>query len=226
MSQKENLHVNHRARMREKVFSAGIESFHDHELLEMFLYACESRKNTNDMAHLLIEHFGSLKAVFYASPDALAAVPGIKTAVPAQIIAARELMRRLEAGSVERPKTFENRMQVCEYILELYKYSSEEELYILMFDGNDGFIDHVLINRGDSNTVKMDIRKMVAEALKVGAESLIIAHNHPDGKLMATWEDVALTRDASLALNKMGIAVVDHILVANNKYTSIMNCTC
>ena len=96
---------------------------------------------------------------------------------------------------------------------------------MLMFDGNDRFIGQVLISKGNDNTVSMDIRKMVKEALGRGAASIVIAHNHPNGKLMASMEDVTLTRDASLALNKIGIEVVDHILVANNKYTSIMNST-
>ena len=135
----------------------------------------------------------------------------------------RELMRRLETESAENPATFENRNQLCEYILGLYKYSAVEEFYMLMFDGNDRFIDCVLINRGNDSTVSMDIRKMAVEALRRDAASVIMAHNHPNGKLIASKEDIILTRDASLALNKMDIAVVDHILVANNKYTSIMN---
>ena len=209
--------------MREKLFSSGVESFHDHELLEMLLYACDSRRNTNDVAHLLIERFCSLGGVFSASTEALKTVPGVKDAAAAQIMIVRELMRRLEAGRAERPTSFENRMQVCEYILSLYKFSSVEELYILMFDGGDRLIDTVLINRGNTGTVSMDLRKMAQEALRRDAASVIIAHNHPGGKLIASHEDVMLTRDASVALNKMGISVVDHILVADNKYTSIMN---
>ena len=225
MLSKDNLHCNHRARMRERLFSAGAENLQDHELLEMFLFAVESRKNTNEMAHALIERFGSLRGVFCANPEALREIPGIKDAASAHIFIFRELMRRIDSENRDIPTTFENRTQMCEFILELYKYSAVEELYMLMFDGNDRFIGQVLISRGNDNTVSMDIRKMVKEALGRGAASIVIAHNHPNGKLMASMEDVTLTRDASLALNKIGIEVVDHILVANNKYTSIMNST-
>lgn len=211
--------------MRERLFASGVESLHDHELLEMFLFAVESRKNTNEMAHALIERFGSLKGVLCANSEALREISGIKDAAVAQMLVFRELMRRIDSEEMVPPETFENRTQMCEFILELYKYASVEALYVLMFDGNDRFIDHILVSKGNDNTVSMDVRKIVKEALNWDASSIVIAHNHPNGKLIATREDVALTRDVSLALNKMGIEVVDHILVANNKYTSIMNST-
>ncbi len=217
-----NMHGNHRARMREKLFSSGVEAFHDHELLEMLLYSCESRRNTNETAHELINRFGSLQGVFRASPEALKAVPGVKDAATALVIVSREIMRRIEEGEAERPDSFENRVQFCEYILRLYKFSVVEELYMHMFDNGNRFIDSVLINRGNTNTVCMDIRKMVEEILKRDAASIIISHNHPGGKLISSSEDMLLTRDLAFTMNKLGIELIDHILVANNKYTSIM----
>lgn len=209
--------------MREKLFSAGVESFHDHELLEMFLYSADARKNTNDPAHLLIDNFGSLGGVFSASPDALKSVEGVGDAATAQIMIVRELMKRLETENMVTPEFFENRTQLYEYIVGLFKYSSIEELYMLMFDGKDRFIGNVLISRGNENTVGMNIRKMASEALKKETAGVVIAHNHPNGKLMASMEDVVLTRDVSLAFSKIDIAVVDHILVSGKNYTSIMN---
>ena len=222
---KENIHCNHRARMREKLFECGVESFHDHELLEMLLYAADSRRNTNEMAHLLLERFGSLNGIFSASTDALKEVDGVGDAATAQILVSRELMRRLLEERTEEPSCFANRNAMCEYILDLFKFSSSEELRMLMFDGGDKFIGCTLISRGNSNTVSMDVRKMASEALKYDASSIVLAHNHLGGKLIATREDITLTRDASVALNKMGIVLVDHILVTDNNYTSIMNCT-
>ena len=222
----QNIHNGHRKRMREKLLSAGAESFCDHELLEMLLYACNSRSNTNDLAHKLINRFGSLKGVLTASPEALASVDGIKSAASAQIILSREIMRRVESEGNEIPEAFETRDQIYKYILNLYKYSAVEELYMLLFDATNRLIDCVLINRGDSNTVDMDLRKMAYEALKKEAAFIVLAHNHPRGRLIASSEDALLTRDVMVVMNKLGIEVVDHVLVANNKYTSIMSATC
>ena len=166
----EGLHHNHRARMREKLFEHGVETFHDHELLEMLLYACESRRNTNDTAHALLNRFGSLNGVFTATPEALSTVPGIKDAATALIAVARELMKRVENERTVVPNRFESREQMYEYILRLFKFSAVEELYMLMFDADDRFIDCELINRGTTQSVQMDTRKMVEEATKRKAE--------------------------------------------------------
>jgi DNA repair protein RadC len=71
----------------------------------------------------------------------------------------------------------------------------------------------------------MDVRKMMLEALQKDAAFIVLAHNHPKGKLIASAEDVLLTRDVITTMNKVGIEVVDHVLVVNNKYASIINAT-
>lgn len=223
--EKENVHSGHRERMREKLLSSGAEGFCDHELLEMLLYACNSRSNTNDVAHELINRFGSLRGVFTASKEALKSVSGIKNAAAAHIILSRELMRRVESERIELPDAFETREQIYEYILRLYKFSAVEELYMLLFDASNRLIDCVLINRGNSTSVTMDVRKMMLEALQKDAAFIVLAHNHPKGKLIASAEDVLLTRDVITTMNKVGIEVVDHVLVVNNKYASIINAT-
>lgn len=223
---KENVHSGHRERMRQRILSSGAESFCDHELLEMFLFVCNSRSNTNGIAHDLINRFGSLHGVFTASPDALRSVSGIKDAAVAQFLLSRELMKRVEEERTEVPDAFETREQIYEYILRLYKFSAVEELYMLMFDASNRLIDCALINRGNSTSVTIDLRKMVYETLQKDAAFIVLAHNHPKGKLMASSEDILLTRDVVYTMNKIGIEVVDHVLVANNKCTSIMNATC
>ena len=65
------IHDGHRDRMRDKLIKNGEEVLHDHEILEMLLYHSVPRKDTNELAHRLIEHFGSLSGVFSASVDAL-----------------------------------------------------------------------------------------------------------------------------------------------------------
>lgn len=223
--EKENVHSGHRERMRKKLLSSGAEGFCDHELLEMLLYACNSRSNTNGLAHDLINRFGSLRGVFTATPDALKTVSGIKDAAVSHIMLSRELMRRVENERIEVPDAFETREQIYEYILQLYKFSAVEELYMLLFDASNRLIDCVLISRGNSTNVSMDLRKMVLDSLLKDAAFIVLAHNHPKGKLIASSEDALLTRDVTLTMNKLGIEVFDHVLVANNKCTSIMNVT-
>ena len=218
-----NLHRNHRARMREKVLKNGVESFNDHELLEMLLFACDSRRNTNDTAHLLLERFGSLYGVLTASPDALKGIPHVKDAATAHIFVIREILRRIENENAERPGTFNSFDEIGKFFVQKFKMASVEEVHVAMFDNGMRMIGCVRVCTGTVNSAPECIRPIVNEALDKEASFVIIAHNHPGGKLIASPEDAIMTRTISSVFNALGITLVDHILVAENKYTSIMH---
>ena len=71
------LHENHRARMKARVERDGLESLAEHEALEYLLFLAIPRKDTNELAHRLIQHFGDFCKVMEASPEELKQVPGI-----------------------------------------------------------------------------------------------------------------------------------------------------
>ena len=73
----ESIHKGHRQRMLKRYLEHGIDSFEDHELLEIFLFSAYTRRNTNDIAHRLIERFGSLEGVMHADYDALCEVDDV-----------------------------------------------------------------------------------------------------------------------------------------------------
>ena len=200
-----NIHKNHRARMREKIFSSGLKSFHDHELLEMFLYSCYSRINTNDIAHALLNKFGSLQEVFAASESALRTVDGVGDAAVAMIATMRELMIRIDEQKIELPRGFESFKELGEYLVKLYKFSSVEQVYMLMFDNGMRLIGCTLISEGTVNFSPVQARKVMMEAMKNEASSVIIAHNHPRGKLIASSDDIVMTRNIASAINSAGV---------------------
>lgn len=218
-----NIHKNHRARMREKLLKNGAEAFHDHELLEMLLFACESRRNTNDTAHELLERFGTLGGVMTASPDALKGVPNVKDAATAHIFVVREIMRRISKENLQLPSSFSSVDELGKYFVELFRISAVEELHVAMFDNSMRMIGCVRVCEGTVNSAPACMKAITDEVLRKDATNVVIAHNHPGGKLIASPEDAITTRAIASMLNFFGIRLVDHILVAENRYTSIMN---
>lgn len=222
-NKKENVHSGHRERMREKLIKSGAKSFHDHELLEVLLFASISRRNTNDIAHALLDRFGSLHGVLTATPDALATVDGVGSSTITLLQTVNEIMRRADMDNIETPKKFETFAQIGEYLVEIYKRASVEEVYVLTFDNGMRLLSCVRVGDGTVNSSTVDTRRIVMEAINKNATSVIISHNHPGGKLIASSEDAIMTRNIATALNSIDIELIDHILVADNKYTSIMH---
>ena len=218
-----NVHKNHRARMRERLFNSGAASFHDHELLEMFLFMSDRRRDTNEMAHVLLDKFGSLKNVFTASPEQLCSICGIKEVATANIQVVNEIMKRIEMESAKCPKSLESTDQIGEYFVCKFKYTAVEEFYLMLLGSGMAIKDCILISRGDAHSTRINVKNILKEVVIHDASAVVIAHNHPDGELMASNADVLMTRDIALALKNIDVELIDHILVANNKYASIMH---
>ena len=222
MKNNKNIHSGHRERMREKLMKAGPAAFCDHELLEVLLFASISRRNTNDIAHALLDRFGSLHGVLTATPDALSAVEGVGSSTVALLQTVNEIMKRSDRENLSTLKEYKTFEQIGEHLVSLYKRSSVEEVYVMTFDSSMRLLDCSLVEEGTVNSLAVDTRKIVKKAMDENATGVVISHNHPGGKLIASSEDAIMTRNIATALNLMGIELIDHILVAENRYTSIL----
>lgn len=222
----ENVHKNHRKRMRERLFNNGAESFHDHELLEMFLFMSDRRRDTNETAHVLLNKYGSLKNVFTASLDGLMQVNGIKTVAVSNILTVGEIMRRIDIDPISCPRTFESSAQIGEYFVKKYKYSAVEEFYLMLLGNGMAVKNCIRISQGDAHSTQVNIKNILKEVVIHDATGVVISHNHPDGVLKASREDAIMTSDIAFALRSIDVELIDHILVANNKYISIMHTRC
>lgn len=106
----DNVHINHRSRLRERYMKLGADGLDAHELLELFLFDAIPRVDTNPIAHRLLERFGSLWGVFNASESELTEVKGIGEHAAGYIASAhKEFCRRTEKALTEYPmSTFEH----------------------------------------------------------------------------------------------------------------------
>ena len=120
-------------------------------------------------------------------------------------------------------KEFKTFAEIGEHLVAIYKRASVEEVYMMAFDNGMRLLFCSRVGEGTVNSVTANTRYILKEAMDKNATSVIIAHNHPGGKLIASSDDVLMTRNIATALGSVGIELIDHILVADNKYTSIMN---
>lgn len=214
------VHDGHRARMKQKYLETGSAAMTDVNLLEMLLFYALPRKDTNELAHVLFDHFGSLQRVLMARPEDLLQVEGIGENAAVLIRLLSDISTRAGAEEVLRKKHVGNSAEAGNYFMAKLGSESREKALLLSLDSQNGVIRCSEINSGSVNSVGVDIRLVAEAAIRSNATSVIFAHNHPDGDPFPSDEDISLTRNMYSALSGIGIILADHIIVSGREYYS------
>ena len=215
------VHEGHRARKKEQFRAHGLDAFADHEVLELLLYYAVPRQDTNPIAHRLMQKFGSLEAVFSADRETLEEVEGVGENASTLLTLMLPLMRRVRASAGAHETVLSDAEQAGDYFLDLFFGEREEKLYEVCLDAKGRLLACHLVAEGDTDSVQLNMRKIVENALKCGASSVLLAHNHPSGVALPSDADVLVTRRIQEALTPLGIRLADHIIVADDDYVSM-----
>jgi DNA repair protein RadC len=215
------VHDGHRDRKREQFLRCGAESFADHELLELLLYYAIPQKDTNPIAHALMERFGSLQAVLSAPPEELMETPYIKEKAAVLLRLAPALYQRVLMGGEDREIILDTRERIGEFFRRIFMVHATEVMYLLCLDGKGKKKSLLKLSEGDVGSVGINIRQIVEHALRAKAVMVVLAHNHPSGVALPSHEDQIATRMVGDALDTIGVRLVDHVIVADNDYISM-----
>lgn len=215
-----NPHQGHRQRLKARVISEGIDSFEDHQILELLLFYAIPMKDTNALAHRLIGHYGSLAGVFDANPRDLSALVGVteNTALLLSLIPA--LARRYQQGKLVPKAVLGSTTAAGEYAVSLFTGRLNEVFYVICLDSQNKVNQATLLHEGTINEAPVYPRLIVETALRHQAASIILAHNHPGGSQRPSQADLDVTRRIRQATEAIAIPVVDHIIVAGDGYYS------
>ncbi len=210
-------HTGHRERMRERVErDSGMNSFAPHEALELLLTYAIPRKDTNPIAHRLIERFGSLHAVLEAPTDELTAVPEIGQRAAQLITMLLPLFRLYENDRLKPRATLDSYRLLRDYCSALYHGVTVEKFYLLSLDNRLKLIDARVIAEGTLDEVPVYPREVVATLLRLNAAGAVISHNHPGQTAAPSEADIHLTHRLHRVLSEMGITLHDHVIVGTD----------
>lgn len=212
-----NLHKDHRKRVREKVLENGFDCLAEHELLEKLLFHVIPRGDTNGLAHVLIQEFGSLKGVLNADFHRLAAVKGVGDKTALYLCTLGETVHRVSRP--EKPsakKSYKDKNALYDLVLSVVGGKNVEEVYLFCFDESWRYKRHFLISQGDEFTSEINLRKIVESAVFSRANMIVLAHNHPLSGSEPSVADIESTRYISVNLRKLGIVLADHIIVGED----------
>lgn len=215
------VHEGHRQRLRERFLNEGLDSFHEHEVLELMLFYCIQRKDTNELAHRLLDRFGNLQHVLEASPDDLRKVEGMGEISASFLSMFLPIFRYYEIKKLQTEKILGSLDACGEYLKDRFKGKTKENVYLLCLDAKCKVLGCLWVGEGNVNSASIPIRRIVEMALSVNASTVVLAHNHPSGIAIPSNEDVATTKRLAVVLDSVEIVLADHIVVADNDFTSM-----
>ncbi len=215
------MHSDHRQRIKNRFNLNGLDGFSDHEILEFLLFYAIPRQNTNEIAHNLVDHFGSLSAVFGADYEELVSMPNIGAHTATLIKAVPEIARQTHKDYTIKNKDFSDKVNLEKYIVSLFTHLKTERVYLLLFDNAYRLLDTVNLHEGSVNSIKISPRILVEKALFKHASIVILAHNHPNGIAVPSSDDITTTKQLKFVFDTMDINFAEHYIIADNKITPI-----
>jgi DNA repair protein RadC len=209
-------------RPREKLERLGLAALGDNELLALILGSGSRGRNALQVANRLLEHVAGLHGLTRVTVDELRRVTGVGPARAAQVLAAVEIGRRtLVRGDVDRPDLGSPR-RLAAHLLPLYGSGAVEQFGLVMLDSKSRLIRIKLLAGGSIDITVVHPREVFREAAAAAAAAIVLFHNHPSGDPTPSRDDLVLTARMVGAGKVMGIDVVDHLILADRRYYSLV----
>lgn len=212
----------HEMRPREKLITHGAASLTDTELLALFLRTGIKGKNVFAMAQELLDHFNGFAGLIHATPQELQIIKGMGgTAKRAQLAAILEMARRALTQQLSE-NTIMNSPQAVKQYLQLELAQLKHEVFAVLFlNVHNRLLSYQPMFRGSVSQTMVYPREVAKTALALGADGVVLAHNHPGGSVKPSPADLKLTQALKEALALIDVSVRDHIIVAQGKYLSL-----
>lgn len=221
MATKKGIHKGHRQRMHERVRSYGFDSLAEHEALEYLLYFTNAQKDTNAIAHELIDRFGDFAGVLEASEEDLCTVEGVGPVTARLLHLLPEASRYYGRSRVSDTRRITSLEQMGSYLMAKFAWADYERVMLVSLDDKRRVRSTCWLHSGTSNQVNVEVKEVVSAALRGGTDGVVLSHNHPNGVALPSPEDVRATGEIARALGLVGIHLLDHIILTDTEYFSM-----
>jgi len=214
------IHDGHRERLKQRFLTEGLDGFKDHEVLELLLYYCIPRTDTNKLGHHLIQEFCTLHTLFEAKPSEVVKRCNVTPHTAILISLIPQLARRYFNSKWAEKPVINNSKTAAEYAMTIFTGRVYECFYVFCLDAQHRLNAAVLINEGTINETSVYTRIVVENVLIHQASCVILVHNHPGGSKKPSKADLDTTINIISALNLLSVDVMDHIIISGNEYYS------
>lgn len=223
---KENLHENHRKRLRALLETTDFNTISDVQILEYLITLSIPRGNTNDQAHRLLNTFGSILESIEAEKSQLMSIQGIGKETASFFGIISKVFRRIyESVPMTKGKVhLETPNEIVSFFFRFFVHKSKEEFYIAFLTAKDDLIAIENISKGLVNTVSIELSKIYELIARHNPSKIILAHNHPNGMANPSASDFETTSKIVDIASAFSVIVADHLILAKDQYLSFKTC--
>ncbi len=207
-------------RPRERLLKKGSKFLSTAELLALIISTGSRKRTAVELAKDLLSNFGGLKGIIDLSCEELKEIKGIGTAKAAKISAAVELAGRITAIQDEKRDIINSPIKAVELLSSEMRFLKQEVLKAVLLNVKNRVIAVPEISRGGLSSSIVHPREVFREAIRRSSAAVILVHNHPSGDPTPSADDLNITKKLVQSGEIIGIKVVDHIIIAGDKYTS------
>ena len=208
-------------RPMEKGLYQGMNSLSNAELLALVINSGTKEKSAILLAQQVISQAGDIQHLGDITPQELMGIPGIGPGKAARISAALELGKRMASRSPSAPVCVDNPDDIAALFMEEMRGLKQENFRILLLSVKGSILSAETISRGDLSSTPVHPREVFRPAVKKSAAAIILIHNHPSGDPTPSRQDIEITKQIGKASEILNIPLVDHIIIGDNKYTSL-----
>lgn len=211
-----NIHSGHRKRVKANVIENGFSQLEEHKLLELMLFYCIPREDTNELAHRLINHFGSFEEVFKADIEQLKRVEGVGDNTAVMLAGMGEVFYRMTKAKPSKKRVYKNTEDLKALAISLLQGEKNEKVYLFCFDAQKKLKRSVVVSEGDKVSADVDMKVILKNLVDTDSYIAVLAHNHPTSSAVPSVHDIEATRNLGVTLRKIGYFLADHIIVGGN----------
>ncbi|MFZ5592270.1 MAG: RadC family protein [Bacillota bacterium] len=208
-------------RPREKLLDYGVDRLSDSELLAIILRTGSREKSAIELAGSIIAAFGGLRQLLDVSMEELCAISGVGLAKAAQIKAALEVGRRVALSSYGLRPVIRSPQDAADMVMEEMRHLDREHFVALLLNTKNQVLAREVVSVGTLSSSAVHPRELFKLAIRRSAAAVILLHNHPSGDPWPSQEDIQVTHRLIEAGRIIGIEVLDHIVIGDNKYISL-----
>lgn len=215
------LHKGHRQRLKERYLKNGISSFQEHEILELLLYFAVPLKDTNEIAHELLDEFGSLPNVLSANPDYLKSFKNMTANASFLLKLTKDISQKYYVDKDFGKEEIDSEEDLYEFLKKQYASLEKETVFLFLLENSNRIADIIKLHEGTESVSEVKIGDIAKIANTRNISKVIISHNHPDNSPIST-NDIVSTKKIAFHLKSVDIDLCESYVVTNNKVLGIL----